>query len=177
MGELLILQPDENFSPNHDLLPPGSGLYVLTCPASNMAEAEKQVRAAQAMFLNSPHPLKILSDRTAYGSEGSIQRDHDMLSYLKSVRNVIRHDLNRVRRARREERRRVWWPAVAPGGGVIVRRPEVIGQGQFNFSGIVRTGRESLKRFSTLVASQHMHLLVVLMFPALGNCGSSINIS
>ncbi|XP_057776663.1 phospholipase A1 PLIP2, chloroplastic-like [Salvia miltiorrhiza] len=171
MGELLILQPDEKFSPNHDLLPPGSGLYLLTCPASDMAEAEKQVRAAQAVFLNSPHPLEILSDRSAYGSEGSIQRDHDMLSYLKSVRNVIRHDLNRARRARREERQRVWWPGVAPSGGVIVRRPVMIGQGPFNFSGMVRTGRESLKR---LVASQHMHLLAVLMFPALG---SSINIS
>lgn len=69
-------------------------------------------------------------------------------------------------------------------GSVIVSRPvgsgNSIGQGQFNFSGMVRRGRESLKRFSTLVASQHMHLLVVLMFPArllvLGNCGS-INMS
>ncbi|KAG6426828.1 hypothetical protein SASPL_111062 [Salvia splendens] len=178
MGELLILQPDDKFSPNHDLLPPGSGLYILTCSASDMAEAEKQVHAAQVVFLNSPHPLEILSDRSSYGSEGSIQRDHDMLSYLKSVRNVIGHELNRVRRARREERRKVWWPAVAPSGGVIVRRlvMQGQGQGQFNFSGMVRTGRESLKRFSTLVASQHMHLFVVLMFPALGNCGS-INIS
>lgn len=187
MGELLILQPDDKFSPNHNLLPPGSGLYLLTCPASDVAEAEKQVRAAQAVFLNSPHPLEILSDRSAYGSEGSIQRDHDMLSYLKSVRSVIHQDLKRIRKARRAHRRKVCWPLVAPSGvngSVIVSRPvgsgNSIGQDQFNFSGVVRTGRESLKRFSTLVASQHMHLLVVLMFPArllvLGNCGS-INMS
>lgn len=173
MGEFLILQPDDKFSPNHDLLPRGSGLYLLTCPASDVAKAEKQIRAAQAVFLNSPHPLEILSDRSAYGSEGTIQRDHDMISYLKSVRNVIRQDLNRIRKARRDHRRKVWWPLVARSGvnaGVIVSRPvttgNTIGRGQFNFSGMVQTGRESLKRFSTLVASQHMHLLVVLLFPA-----------
>ncbi|KAK6129446.1 hypothetical protein DH2020_036812 [Rehmannia glutinosa] len=165
MGEFIILQPDDKFSPNHDLLPRGSGLYVLS------GQAEKQMRAAQAVFLNSPHPLEILSDRSAYGSEGNVQRDHDMGSYLKSVRNVIRQELNRIRRARRDDRRRVWWPLVAPtgvNGGVIVSRPVtsgnmMIGQGQFNFSGMVQTGRESLKRFSTLVASQHMHLLVVVL--------------
>ncbi|PIN04633.1 hypothetical protein CDL12_22822 [Handroanthus impetiginosus] len=166
MGEFLILQPDNNFSPNHDLLPPGSGLYLLTCP-------ERQIRAAQAVFLNSPHPLEILSDRSAYGSEGTIQRDHDMNSYLKSVRNFIRQELNHMRKAKRDRRRRIWWPLVAPGGvnaGVVVSRPVAIGnitgRGQFNFSGIVQTGKESWKRFSTLVASQHMHLLVVLLFPA-----------
>ncbi|KAI3460764.1 hypothetical protein Pfo_017427 [Paulownia fortunei] len=181
MGEFLILQPDDKFSPNHDLLPPGSGLYILTCTVSDVAQSNKQIRAAQAAFLNSPHPLEILSDRSAYGSEGTIQRDHDMNSYLKSVRNVIRQELNRIRKARRDHRRRVWWPLVAPSGvnaGVIVSRPvtsgNMMGHGQFNFSGIVQTGRESLKRFSTLVASQHMHLLVVLLFPArllvMGTC-------
>ncbi|KAF5741536.1 hypothetical protein HS088_TW10G00536 [Tripterygium wilfordii] len=88
MGELLILQPDEKFSPGHDLLPSGSGLYFLSCPLSDSTDAEKQLQAAQMIFLNSPHPLEILSDRSAYGSEGCIQRDHDMSSYLKSVRNV-----------------------------------------------------------------------------------------
>ncbi|KAI3449412.1 hypothetical protein Pfo_006077 [Paulownia fortunei] len=181
MGEFLILQPDNKFSPSHDLLPSGSGLYLLTCPESDVAEAEKQIQAAQAAFLNSPHPLEILSDRSAYGSGGSIQRDHDMNSYLKSIRNVLRQELSRIRKARRERRRKVWWPLVAPRGvnaGIIVSRPvmpdNMIGQGQLNFSGIVQTGRESLKRFSRLVASQHMHLLVVLLFPArlliLGTC-------
>ncbi|KAG8389548.1 hypothetical protein BUALT_Bualt02G0240700 [Buddleja alternifolia] len=173
MGEFLILQPENKFSPNHDLLPSGSGLYLLTCPESDFAEAQKKIQAAQAVFLNTPHPLEILSDRAAYGSGGTIQRDHDMDSYLKSVRNVIRQELNRIRKSRREHRRKVWWPLVTPRGinaGLIVARPissgSRMGQGQLSFSGIIRTGRESLKRFSTLVASQHMHLLVVLLFPA-----------
>lgn len=172
MGELLILQPDDKFSPNHDLLPSGTGLYLLSCPLSDTKDAEKQLQAAQMMFFNSPHPLEILSDRSAYGSEGTIHRDHDMNSYMKSVRGVIRQELNRIRKARREQRRKVWWPLVAPSGvnaGIVVGRPMIsinMGLDQFNFSGILHTGRESLKRFSRLVASQHMHLFVVLLFPA-----------
>lgn len=172
IGELLILQPDEKFSPSHNLLPSGSGLYLLSCPLSDTNDAEKQLRAAKMVFLNSPHPLEILSDRSAYGSEGAIQRDHDMNSYMKSVRGVIRQELNRVRKARREQRRKVWWPLVAPRGinaGIVVGRSMIsinMSQDQLNFSGILQTGRESLKRFSRLVASQHMHLLVVLLFPA-----------
>lgn len=172
MGELLILQPDEKFSPNHHLLPPGTGLYTLSCPLADTNEAENLLRTARTLFLNSPHPLEILSDRSAYGSEGTIQRDHDMDSYLKSVRSVIRQELNRIRKVRREHRRKFWWSLLAThgiSGGVLMERPAVsmeMGQNQFNFSGVIQTGRESLKRFSRLVASQHMHLLVVLLFPA-----------
>ncbi|KAL8054699.1 hypothetical protein ABFX02_04G009000 [Erythranthe guttata] len=174
MGEFIILQPDNKFSPSHELLPSGSGLYILSCSESDISEAQKQIQAAQIVFLNSPHPLEILSDRSAYGSQGTIQRDHDMSSYLKSVRSFIRHELVRTRRARRERRKKIWWPLVAPRGvnaGLIVTRSvssgsNMIGQGQLNFSGIIRTGADSLKRFSRLVASQHMHLLVVLLFPA-----------
>ncbi|KAM0998580.1 hypothetical protein ACFX2I_008297 [Malus domestica] len=169
MGEMLILQPDEKFSPNHHLLPSGSGLYLLSCPLSDGSDAEKQLRAAQLVFLNSPHPLEILSDRSAYGSEGTIQRDHDVNSYLKSVRGVIREELSQIRKARRQQRRKVWWPLIAPrskhAGGVIVGIN--LGQEeQLNFSGALQTGKESLKRFSRLVAWEHMHLFVVLLVPA-----------
>ena len=172
MGELLILQPDEKFSPHHHLLPSGSGLYVLTGPLSESKNIDKKLRAAQLVFFNSPHPLEILSDRSAYGSGGTIQRDHDMNSYLKCVRTVIRQELNRIRKARREHRRKVWWPLVTPReieAGIVVGRSLVsinVGQEQSNFAGILQTGRESLKRFSRLIASQHMHLFVVLLFPA-----------
>lgn len=172
MGELLILQPDEKFSPHHDLLPSGSGLYFLSCPLSDDVDTEKQLRAAQTVFFNSPHPLEILSDRSAYGTGGTIQRDHDMNSYLKSVRSVIRQELIRIRRARREHRRKLWWSVLAPRGmnvSAVVGRSVAtinVGQNQFNFAGVLRTGKESLKRFTRLVASQHMHLLVVLLFPA-----------
>ncbi|XP_061338424.1 phospholipase A1 PLIP2, chloroplastic-like isoform X1 [Gastrolobium bilobum] len=172
MGELLILQPDEKFSPRHPLLPSGSGLYLLSCPLSESNDTEKQLRAAKLVFLNSPHPLEILSDRSSYGSGGSIQRDHDMNSYLRSVRTVIRQELNQIRKATREQRRKVWWPLVLPRGDeatIFVGRsmvPVNTGQRQFPFTGMVQTGRESLKRFSRLVASQHMHLFVLLLLPA-----------
>ncbi|KAM5576044.1 phospholipase A1 PLIP2, chloroplastic [Rosa sericea] len=172
MGELLILQPDEKFSPSHHLLPSGSGLYVLSGAVPDVNDAEKQLRAAKLVFLNSPHPLEILSDRSAYGSEGCIQRDHDMSSYLKCVRGVIRQELNHIRKARRQQRRKVWWPLVSSLGvdvGIIVGRPFATmkqGQYQVNFSGVLQSGKESLKRFSRLVASQHMHLFVVLLVPA-----------
>lgn len=175
MGDFLILQPDENFSPSHDLLPSGTGLYLLTRPVlDGNDQAEKQLRDAKAVFLNSPHPLEILRDRSAYGTGGTIQRDHDMNSYLKCIKGFVRQELNRNRKAKRENRRKVWWPLVAPHGvnaGIVVGRPVPtgtvnLGQEQINFSGIVQSGRESLKRFSRLVASQHMHLFVVLLFPA-----------
>ncbi|XVE73410.1 hypothetical protein DITRI_Ditri11bG0115800 [Diplodiscus trichospermus] len=172
MGQLLILQPDEKFSPHHYLLPSGTGLYFLSCPLSNEDSEEKLLRAAQRIFFNSPHPLEILSDRSAYGSDGTVQRDHDMNSYLRSVRAVIRQELIRIRRAKREQRRKLWWPLVLPRGinaGIILGRSIAtvnVGQEQFNFTGVLRTGRDSLKRFSRLVASQHMHLLLVLLFPA-----------
>lgn len=173
MGEFLILQPDEKFSPRHHLLPSGSGLYLLSCPVSDAIEADKQIRAAQAVFLNSPHPLEMLSERSAYGSEGTIHRDHDMNSYLKTVRNIIRQELNRLRKSKRERRRKVWWPLVVPHGvnaGIVVRRAvgvtgNMVVQGQLNLTGMLHTGRESLKRFSRLVASQHMHLVVLFLFP------------
>ncbi|XP_027366091.1 phospholipase A1 PLIP2, chloroplastic-like [Abrus precatorius] len=172
MGNLLILQPDEKFSPSHHLLPSGSGLYLLCGPLSESNDTDKQLRAAQMGFLNSPHPLEILSDRSSYGSGGSIQRDHDMNSYLRSVRTVIRQELNQIRKTKREQRRKVWWPLVLPRGidaSIVVGRSMIsvnMGQRQSPFSGMIQTGRESLKRFSRLVASQHMHLFVLLLFPA-----------
>ncbi|PWA43217.1 alpha/beta-Hydrolases superfamily protein [Artemisia annua] len=164
MGEFLILQPDAKFSPSHDLLPSGSGLYFLTSPVSDVIEAEKQMRAAQSVFLNTPHPLEILSDRAAYGSTGAIQRDHDMESYLLSIKSVIRQDLNRLRKARREHRRRAWWPLVAPRGSS--RSHMGPGQTHVRFRGVIENGTESLKRFTRLVASDHMHMLVILLLPA-----------
>nr|XP_043619440.1 phospholipase A1 PLIP2, chloroplastic-like [Erigeron canadensis] len=164
MGEFLILQPDAKHSPNHDLLPSGSGLYILTSPVSDVIEAEKQTRAAQSVFLNTPHPLEILSDRGAYGSTGTIQRDHDMESYLVSVQSVIRQELKSVRKTRREHRRRAWWPLVASRDNDL--GPIGADQSQVKFTGVLQTGSESVKRFTRLVASEHMHFFVILLLPA-----------
>ncbi|GMI76026.1 PLASTID LIPASE2 [Hibiscus trionum] len=174
MGQYLILQPDEKFSPHHHLLPSGTGLYFLSCPFSSKDGDEKLLRAALRVFFNSPHPLDILSDLTAYGSEGTILRDHDMKSYLKCIRDVIRQEQNRIRKTKREQRRKDWWSLLFRHGinaSIILRKPIVTfgsasGQEQFNLAGVLQTGRTSLKRFGKLVTSLHMHLLVILLFPA-----------
>lgn len=168
MGDLLIMQPPNKFSPSHHLLPPGPGLYLLSPPVTDDG-AEKQILAAKTAFLNSPHPLEILSDRSAYGSGGTIQRDHDMQSYLKSVRTIIYEE---IRKSKREQRlRRSWWPLIViPGvnngdifvGRLVRPRP---GQGQFTFAGLFHSGKESLRRF-TVVAAQHMHLFLMFLLPA-----------
>ncbi|CAN1196471.1 Phospholipase A1 PLIP2, chloroplastic [Linum perenne] len=167
MGELVILQPDSKFSPQHDLLPSETGLFFLTS-TNDDDHNDNLLRAAQSTFMNTPHPLEILSDRSAYGSEGAIQRDHDMHSYLKSVRNVIRLEMNRIRKARREHRRKFWWSRLdvfVVGSNRSTTMSRNTGQ-MMSFSGAIRTGRESIKRFSRMVASQHMHLFVVMLLPA-----------
>ncbi|KAL8191985.1 hypothetical protein R6Q57_028106 [Mikania cordata] len=166
MGEFLILQPDAKLSPSHDLLPLGSGLYILTSSVSDMIEAEKQMRAAQSVFLNTPHPLEILSDRSAYGSGGVIQRDHDMESYVVSIQSVIRQELNHARKGRREHRRHAWWPLVAPRGNSRGSLGPCQSQGRVKFTRALHTGTESLKRFTRLVASDHICLLVIMLIPA-----------
>ncbi|CAL9126398.1 unnamed protein product [Musa textilis] len=123
MGRLLILQPEDEFSPHHHLLPPGSGLYVFGNLSTDSDDSERLLQAARSAFINSPHPLEILSDRTAYGSEGAVSRDHDMRSYLTSVRAVIRHELILIRKVKREQcRRKVWWPLLITVGTGTTKR-------------------------------------------------------
>ncbi|KAK9910210.1 hypothetical protein M0R45_034181 [Rubus argutus] len=94
MGKLFILQPDENSSPPHPLLPVGSALYALD--KTQHGFSSNVIRT----FLNSPHPLETLSDPTAYGSEGTILRDHDSSNYLKAVNGVLRLHTRMVVRKR-----------------------------------------------------------------------------
>ncbi|KAI3444428.1 hypothetical protein Pfo_001093 [Paulownia fortunei] len=102
MGKLFILQPNEKSSPSHPLLPAGSGLYTLD--SANNSPSKSAVRA----FLNSPHPIETLSDPTAYGSEGTIIRDHDSSNYLKAVNEVIRQHTRLVARKARKQRNQMW---------------------------------------------------------------------
>lgn len=148
MGEFLILQPDTKLSPSHNLLPQGSGLYILRSQASDPNLANKQTRAAQSVFLNTPHPLEILTDRCAYGSEGAILRDHDVDTYLISIRKVISQELNRVRRMRRQKRRQLWRHMVVVNGTQVKL--------------LLDGGREWCKM---VVATGNMHLLVVVLAP------------
>lgn len=171
MGELLILQPEEKFSPHHDLLPSGTGLYVLGAHRSpNSDDSARLLRAAQSVFLNSPHPLEMLSDRAAYGAEGTVYRDHDVNAYLRSVRGVIQRELRQIRKAKREQRRQLWWPLVAAqrvndAGGQLTRRVNS-GQRQVSFPGVLQTGSASLRRLGKLAASRHVQMLLVLLLPA-----------
>ncbi|KAF3782574.1 hypothetical protein EJ110_NYTH33883 [Nymphaea thermarum] len=109
LGELLILQPDEALSPAHPLLPHGSGLYKLrtTLGYGPLASAVRT-------FLNSPHPLETLSDPKAYGSEGSILRDHESANYLKAVNGIVLQRTKRMRRMLREQRKHDLWPLFRP---------------------------------------------------------------
>lgn len=102
LGKIFILQPDDKSSPSHPLLPPGSALYAL-----DKTECGFSASALRA-FLNHPHPLETLSDPTAYGSEGTILRDHDSSNYLKAVNEVLRKRTKMARKARKE--RNLQWP-------------------------------------------------------------------
>jgi hypothetical protein len=139
MGKLLILQPSERFSPPHPLLPPGSGLYLLA--SKNTDETEKSLRAAKILFFNSPHPLEILSDRRSYGSEGKIKRNHDMSSYLKALRHVIRKELKQMKAERDQWLRK------------------------FFIINILFSGRDSLKLITRFVASRSSQLVIIFFLP------------
>ncbi|KAL3536718.1 hypothetical protein ACH5RR_000084 [Cinchona calisaya] len=102
MGKIFILQPDEMSSPPHPLLPPGSALYALKSTYC------ATIASALRTFLNTPHPLETLSDPTAYGSEGTILRDHDSSNYLKAVNQVIRQHTRQVTRKARKQRNLLW---------------------------------------------------------------------
>ncbi|KAL1216599.1 Phospholipase A1 PLIP1 [Cardamine amara subsp. amara] len=102
MGKVFILQPSESVSPTHPFLPPGNTLYVLE--KSHESYSPTALRA----FLNRPHPLETLSQRAAYGSEGSVLRDHDSKNYVKAVNGVLRQHTKLIVRKARRERRSVW---------------------------------------------------------------------
>ncbi|KAG6695284.1 hypothetical protein I3842_09G089900 [Carya illinoinensis] len=91
-------------SPPHPLLPPGSALYALD---KNQCGYSTNALAA---FLSSPHLLETLTDPIAYGSDGTILRDHHSSNYLKAVNRVLRQctktlDVRRVR-----EQKKLLWP-------------------------------------------------------------------
>ena len=157
MGEVLILQPDERLSPHHHLLPPDSGIYHLAGGGASASGDDgllsQQLRSALSAFFNSPHPLEILKDGAAYGPRGSVYRDHDVNSYLRSVRAVVRKE---ARRAREEAERGRWrWR-------LLLWRP-------FGVHGVSSSG--SSGRRGGLVdavseAARRAHLLVVVLLPA-----------
>ncbi|KAJ1254266.1 hypothetical protein BS78_K098500 [Paspalum vaginatum] len=145
MGEVLILQPDERLSPHHHLLPPDSGIY-------HLSSSLPQLRSAVSAFFNSPHPLEILKDGGAYGPRGSVYRDHDVNSYLRSVRGVVRKEARRAREAERGRwRLLLWWPL-----GVHGVSSSSSGSGSGRGRLVDAVGE----------AARRAHLLLVLLLPA-----------
>ncbi|XP_027352605.1 phospholipase A1 PLIP1, chloroplastic [Abrus precatorius] len=103
LGKIFILQPDEKTSPPHPLLPAGSAFYALNNTKCGYSPSVLKT------FLNQPHPIETLSDPTAYGSEGTILRDHDSSNYLKAINGVLRqHSKILVRRVRKQRINQLW---------------------------------------------------------------------
>ncbi|KAG6520306.1 hypothetical protein ZIOFF_017354 [Zingiber officinale] len=114
LGRTYILQPDDQSSPYHPLLPQDSALYVFDGKHTGKEGGQSQAAAASASalraFINSPHPLETLSDPRAYGSEGTILRDHDSSNYARAIAGLIRRHNKHLRRRSRKQRLEQWWP-------------------------------------------------------------------
>ncbi|EEF39083.1 triacylglycerol lipase, putative [Ricinus communis] len=102
LGKIFILQPDEKSSPPHPFLPAGGALYELDKKQHGYSPSVLNA------FLNCPHPLETLSDPSAYGSEGTILRDHDSSNYLKAVNSVLRQNTKALVLKARKERSLIW---------------------------------------------------------------------
>lgn len=155
MGEVLILQPDKRLSPHHHLLPQDSGIYHL---GDSAGISLKQLQSALSAFLNSPHPLDILKDGGAYGPKGTVYRDHDVNSYLRSVRGVVRKEVRRLREVERERwQLLLWWPLAVHG-----MLTSGIGKGWFGevADAVATGGRETARRLQ-----QHASQLLMFLVP------------
>ncbi|KAK9076371.1 hypothetical protein SSX86_004705 [Deinandra increscens subsp. villosa] len=102
LGKMFIIQPNENFSPHHPLLPPGSAIYILE--NTNLSSTKTALRA----FLNSPHPIETLQHLSAYGSDGTILRNHDSSNYLMALNGIIRQHTKRIITKPREHKDLLW---------------------------------------------------------------------
>lgn len=125
MGVMRVIQPAPAQSPGHPLLPVGSGIYDIIHPSSPKRETADakalsiELRSAHRAFLNNPHPLDILRDRSSYGARGGISRDHDPRSYIKAVKYVLKQEQRKVRRSLPVQKRSsVWWPLLSTDSGV-----------------------------------------------------------
>ncbi|CAD5183179.1 unnamed protein product [Musa acuminata subsp. malaccensis] len=124
LGKTYILQPDDQSSPFHPMLPPEAALYVLDGKNIAGSSSRATTKSALRAFVNSPHPLETLSDPRAYGSEGTILRDHDCSNYVKALNALLRQHTKSVRRRSRKQQFNQRWPLVAgPGTGLLPSHP------------------------------------------------------
>ncbi|KAG5009078.1 hypothetical protein JHK87_017593 [Glycine soja] len=98
-----VSHPYEKTSPPHPLLPLGSGFYAVD--SSRCGYSPNVLRA----FFNQPHPIETLSNPKAYGSDGTVLRDHDCNNYLKAVNGVFgQHSKIVVRTGRSKQPRKTF---------------------------------------------------------------------
>lgn len=110
LGKTYIVQPDVRLSPPHPLLPEGAAFYMLE---KEYMPSKSAFASALHAFMNSPHPLETLSDLKAYGSDGTILRDHESSNYFRAIDGVLSlHTRTEVSRPK-EERLTNWWPLIA----------------------------------------------------------------
>jgi len=81
-------------------------------PSSHTLLIKPIMGSLQVPFLNCPRPLETLSDPTAYGSEGTIPRDHESSNYLKAVKQGLRQNSKMVGR-KVQEWGNQFWPLLA----------------------------------------------------------------
>ncbi|KAJ3670916.1 hypothetical protein LUZ60_008342 [Juncus effusus] len=114
LGKIYILQPDSTSSPHHPYLPEGSAFYTLE---KQYSSSKSSFNSAINSFFNTPHPLETLSDLKAYGSDGTILRDHESGNYFKAINGFVKRGSRVVVRKTREERLMHWWPLIVKRGG------------------------------------------------------------
>lgn len=165
VGQVMILQPDDEQSPGHPLLPATmAGLYLIKHPqdklTATLSQAALEVREAQRAFFNMPHPLDMLRDPGAYGFEGAISRDHDPRSYKRAINTVISQGLKRLKRLRTQQRRPQLHSLGVPYS-LDHPSPKMLphlAPSSSSFSPSSPLRKHVLHHSSRILASQHIHM-------------------
>lgn len=170
MGQMMVLQPDHQQAPGHPFLPTGSALYQIQNPKQEgpsesdmglhgvVKATAKEVRSAERSFLNTPHPLEILSDPSSYGTEGTISRDHDSRSYMRAVNTALKEEFKKWRRLERDRRRQLWGPLTRTksGKGLIKPLSDAITSVE---NGGISAEREKLRRSISFIETEEHNTL------------------
>lgn len=116
VGRIAILQPDPVLpfvlgDGHHSMLPDGPALYRMqdpnsSCKSNNSSnlvsmsldeepvqatfKSPSSLREAFLLFMNTPHPLTMLSTAAAYGAQGSVSRYHNPDNYTKGLEALLK---------------------------------------------------------------------------------------
>lgn len=113
VGRIAILQPDPSLpfvvgDGRHAMLPEAAALYKMQDPrrgqickpkdrshtegkaSSSPPTKPTSLQDAFLMFMNSPHPLTLLSTAAAYGAQGMVSRYHNPDNYTKGLVSLLK---------------------------------------------------------------------------------------